>query len=615
MIHAAIFLEEKKQMIPYWQEGLQLAQELNDKAAEANYLVWRGGYHKSLQQYDSALLYIDAGMQLIPQPVTPLEKITRGHGLHLKGQLYEKQENYYRALSCYFESAVYYSRRSDMYRINYTNIANVYSKLGNEEKALEYHKAVAALEQESGAATTSYIGTYAVIAHIYLKRNDYTNTRHYLNLLQPYMPSETEPNVTAHYYRILGNMLAAERKYSSACRYLEQSLYYLRRNSNTHPGNTTGTLNDLAQLKLAAGETATATQYALQSLDEATRSGKKQNIANALTILAACYNSSGQPAAAYAALQQATAAKDSVLTESNTRQANTLAALYENDKKEKAITQLKHEKNLQASAMRHQSQLNIIFLITLAALLAAGILLYRYYKDKQKIQTQQQLIQQQKINELEKEKQFTAINAMLKGQEEERSRLAKDLHDGLGGLLSGLKFSFIHQKDNSAPGASQIPLLEQSVAQLDHIICELRKVSHNLMPEALQQFGLRSAVKDFCQSIELTAHTKIIFELLGSERPLNQLANVNIYRIIQELVHNAIRHGQATQVLVQLSYTPLKLLLTVEDNGSGFDIRALEKPAGIGFTNIERRVNYFGGRLEIHSRPGDGTIINIELIV
>jgi two-component system NarL family sensor kinase len=97
------------------------------------------------------------------------------------------------------------------------------------------------------------------------------------------------------------------------------------------------------------------------------------------------------------------------------------------------------------------------------------------------------------------------------------------------------------------------------------------------------------------------------------ERELGNIADVNVYRIIQELVNNAVIHGQATQVLVQLTKTPEKVLIAVEDNGKGFELSTLEKVSGIGLTNIRSRCNYFNGLLDIESRPGEGTIVNIEL--
>ena len=168
-------------------------------------------------------------------------------------------------------------------------------------------------------------------------------------------------------------------------------------------------------------------------------------------------------------------------------------------------------------------------------------------------------------------------------------------------------------KENMIMDAANTAVFERSITQLDNTIAELRKVAHNLMPEALVKFGLKTAVTDFCQSMQLSSKIKIICEQLGSERDLGNSANVNVYRIIQELVNNAVKHAQANQVLVQLTTSVNKVLITVEDDGKGFNIEDIEKAAGIGYTNLKHRVAYLNGKIDINSKPNEGTSVNIEL--
>ncbi|MES1216238.1 MAG: sensor histidine kinase [Bacteroidota bacterium] len=203
---------------------------------------------------------------------------------------------------------------------------------------------------------------------------------------------------------------------------------------------------------------------------------------------------------------------------------------------------------------------------------------------------------------------------MLKGQEEERSRIAKDLHDGLGGMLSGVKLSFINMKENMILPAENVTGFERSIRMLDNTIAELRKVAHNLMPETLARFGLDEALKDFCNSIQTSSGIKVIYQQLGDNRKLSTQAEISVYRIVQELVNNALKYAEAKQILVQLTKDHIKTCITVEDNGKGFDVNTLDMTKGAGFTNIKYRVNYFKGTLDINSQPGNGTSVNIELI-
>ena len=274
---------------------------------------------------------------------------------------------------------------------------------------------------------------------------------------------------------------------------------------------------------------------------------------------------------------------------------------YEVEKKEKEIISL-HSANLQ------KSTLNKFLIGSTIALVLLGLLGYRNFKTKQKLHKTQ-------IIQLEKDKQLLAIDAMLKGQEEERSRLAKDLHDGLGGMLSGVKLSFVNMKENLIMDAESVTSFEKSILQLDNTIAELRKVAHNLRPEALVKFGLKNAILDFCNSMQLSSKTKIIFEQLGTERLLSNTADLYIYRIVQELINNAIKHADADQILVQLTKTNDKVLLTVEDDGKGFNTELIRSAKGIGLKNIQQRVDYLKGKIDIASQAAEGTSVNIELYV
>ena len=275
-----------------------------------------------------------------------------------------------------------------------------------------------------------------------------------------------------------------------------------------------------------------------------------------------------------------------------------------------AIAKIESEKEvMQLTANNKQkSTLNKILLGSAASLLFIGLLGYRNFKTKQKLQ-------QTQITQLEKDKQLLAIDAMLKGQEEERSRLAKDLHDGLGGMLSGVKISFVNMKENMIMDASSVQSFEASILQLDNTIVELRKVAHNLMPETLVKFGLKNALLDYCNSMQLSSKSKIVYEQMGIDRQLSNTANLYIYRIIQELINNAIKHAQPNQILVQLTKAEKNILITVENDGKYFDITTIKNASGIGIQSVQQRINYFTGKMDMTSDQENGTSIHIELNV
>lgn len=275
-----------------------------------------------------------------------------------------------------------------------------------------------------------------------------------------------------------------------------------------------------------------------------------------------------------------------------------------------AIAKLESEKELlNLNAINKQKTTNNKILIGLfLGLSLLTFLGYRNFRNRQKIQ-------EFKITELEKDKQLRAVDAMLKGQEDERNRIAKDLHDGLGGMLSGVKISFNNMKENLIMSSENVVSFEQSIGQLDSTIAELRKIAHNLMPEALVKFGLSEAINDFCISQTQATHIHIAFENLGETRKLDNTANTYIYRIVQELINNALKHGKPMDILVQMTTTPSKILLTVEDNGTGIDDIKLAASKGIGIANIKHRVSYFKGNLSFENNEPKGTVVNIELNV
>lgn len=204
----------------------------------------------------------------------------------------------------------------------------------------------------------------------------------------------------------------------------------------------------------------------------------------------------------------------------------------------------------------------------------------------------------------------------MKGEEKERTRLARDLHDGLGGMLSGIKYSLNAMKGNLVMTPENHQAFERSMDMLDSSIREMRRVAHNMMPEALVKFGLDTALKDFCNDINQSGTLHINYQSIGLENiEVEQTTSITIYRIVQELVNNTMKHAAAKSAIVQVSKTDNAISITVEDDGKGFNTLVLEGTKGIGWSNIQSRVEYLKGKLDVQSAPGKGTSVHIELNV
>lgn len=263
----------------------------------------------------------------------------------------------------------------------------------------------------------------------------------------------------------------------------------------------------------------------------------------------------------------------------------------------------------QTAKLEQRRLLNYLFAATVLAILLIGFLIYRNLKHRQ-------TIQKQKIIELEAEKQLTATEAVLRGEEQERSRLAKDLHDGLGGMLSGVKLSFNAMKENLIMTPENARAFEKSIDQLDNSIREMRRVAHNMLPENLLKYGLNSALKEFCIELNRTSSLEARYQSIDMDQyQFSQEISIASYRIIQELANNALKHSEGKNLLVQVHFSEDEKMLhiTVEDDGKGFDATKLADSDGIGWRNIQNRVQLIKGKIDLNSGAGKGTSVLIEI--
>jgi signal transduction histidine kinase len=278
---------------------------------------------------------------------------------------------------------------------------------------------------------------------------------------------------------------------------------------------------------------------------------------------------------------------------------------YETEKKETKIAALEDEKRLMV-------WLGIAGGVVLLLALAAFFFLWRWTVQKKRLaEKQKELAEQEKqlagqqIKRLEQEKQLIATQAVLDGEIQERIRLARDLHDSLGSILAAAKYNLVDIKQISMLGEKDVEHYNKAVCLLDDSMDEMRRVAHHLMPEPLSRTGLKQSVADFCNAIPV-----VKFSYYGDETRFDPKLEVMIYRILHELVTNALKHAGAKHILVQLVRDEDGIALTVQDDGCGFDLSAESK--GMGLRNIRSRVESFNGNLDIDSQPGKGTEIHIE---
>ncbi len=292
------------------------------------------------------------------------------------------------------------------------------------------------------------------------------------------------------------------------------------------------------------------------------------------------------------------------------------------DKQKETITEMdtkfrtaEKEKEITVKQLEINKKNQYIWLLSISAFvfLGLGVFTFVYLKNKRQLAEQREINLQQKIKQKEQEEELKRTQALMDGEEQERQRLAKDLHDGLGGMLTGIKLklaSWSTQHLTPLQNETFEPILEQ----LNSTTTELRRVSRNLMPESLIRNGLKYALEDLCEFYS-NEHTIISFLPINMEKtfPLNM--EVNIYRIVQELLSNAVKHAEATSVLVQCAASENLYLITVEDNGKGMNLEYALKEKSVGLKSLRNRVELLKGKMQITSAPNQGTAIEIELPV
>lgn len=334
--------------------------------------------------------------------------------------------------------------------------------------------------------------------------------------------------------------------------------------------------------------------------------GIKYELADFHKKASEAYEKSGDLKNALIHIREHEKLSEEIQIEENKNRMIALETKYRFETKEAEIRSLNAEKEAQTLKIKQKNSLNfgLAGLLLVAGII--GFLAYKNYQNKQKLQAQ-------RIQELEIEKQLFATQALLQGQEDERSRMAKELHDGLGGLLSGVKLNLNNMHKKLIITEEDGAAFEKSIHLLDESISELRRVAHNLMPESILKFGLDGAIGEFLQSIQ-NEELNIIYQSYHIENGMGKQLDISVYRIIQELVNNAIKHSGATEILVQVRKDEGLLVMDVEDNGKGFDSQSMSKESGMGLAGIKSRVNYWKGKLEIDSGKS-GTAVHVEIPV
>lgn len=572
--------------IAFGKQGLALAEKTEDEKMIGTFLKNIGISYYMDGVHDTALLYLDKAKPTI-------EKLddyrTQTSLYNAYANLYRQQSLYNEAIANYLNAAKVLEAQNDIQRLGivYSNIGGVYQVMINYEQALIYYKKAEQLAIE----TDDKDG----LGSVYIALSD----------ISLYQEAPIEESIA----------------------YAEKAIELFRQTDNKLFQNKA--LQTLAKAHYYHDDYATALPLAKQAVKQASALGFDHYTAEAIELTSNIYFYQGQHAQAVEAALEVLAidTTDINITRSvysnlttayaylgkpdlthrymikymetldrysNETYQNSLSAMevkYETEKKELKITALEKQRQL-------YSWLGIAGAVILLIALAFAFIRYRLAVSKRKLA-------EEETQRLEQEKRLVAVQATLDGETAERTRLAKDLHDGLGGMLSAVKMNLPQVKGDALLEAVDVTRFQTALGMLDDSIQELRRVAHHMMPESLLRYGLKVSLADFCAAIPTTN-----FHYFGNEARLPGKMEIMVYRCIHELVNNALKHAEAEHINVQLVQEPDRISFTVQDDGKGFDQYTVSE--GMGLRNIRQRVDAFQGKLDIFS-SGDGTEVHVEL--
>lgn len=501
------------------------------------------------------------------------------------------------------------------YNRSFQNLGNVYVVLEQYDKALDiYHNCYETARQMSELDMAAEALTNIAVIHYQLK--DYENNEKYLREAISYyeksgnqkMLTKLNTNLSAFYYQL--------GKYKEAIESAKVALKWARQ-LNLKLDEVSVLIN-LGACYKKIEKYSEAENYYLEALPLA----EENDFINELRILyqklSYLYEEKGNYKLALEYQREHGYVKEYILNESNQKQIAELQAKYEYEENQAHILRLENEKIKNKSdtqKLRDERQKlrtrNYILIGSLGTLALVLFLIVRLYRVKGK---KNKIINEQRIRQLEDEKKLLAARSILEGQEKERQRIARELHDGIGVLLSTASIHFSNLKEQDTDKTT-LELAGTAYDFLQKAGTEVRRISHNMMPVVLQKFGLCAALEDLFDEVADSSTIEIHHSIAECPERFPEKFEVIIYRIVQEMLNNTLKHAEADRIDFNISISEKTIHIMYRDNGVGFDEKAAGQTRGLGLSGISSRVDYLNGKLHLQTSHGTGCEYRIDIPV
>ena len=574
----------------YSGQATDLAKKSGNDTVWARSYVIRGIIQDELGDLDEALVCADSAIYVTERLKFPDMMMA---AYSTKAKIKRFQNEFATALTYYFKALeqAELSKDPNLIAKCYTNLGIFYVTKKDLKLAEENHLKALEIRQKL-PPSLELANVYENLGILNRDQEKYAEAlNYYFKSLDIYKEKDDSSSIAFSYndigaaYSFMGNVEKAEK-------YLLESIAIRKRINEV--SELAYTLNYLGENYERKGNFKLAEFYLKEALKTATENNFLKQRRESLESISNFYERNKMYDSAFYYSKMHRLFKDSLLQQDNEETIAKLTTKFQTAKKEKIIEQQKTDLN------RRKYLIWALSLFSLLILVLAWTFYQRY-----------KLNQQKKLQETIMEQQDMATKAVLEAEENERHRIAADLHDGIGQLLTAARLNMEALSEKLViSNENERIIYDKALSLVDESCKEVRNVSHNIMPNSLIKFGLGNAIKDFIEKIE-SKQLSINLNIVGLNTPLDSKIELILYRVLQEAINNVIKHAKANQLDICIERDEDGLRITIEDNGIGFNKADMVKANGIGMKNIIARIEFLKGELDIDTKPGRGTLLAI----
>ena len=591
-------------LIKYANLGSELSDQINHTNYQAKFLMYKAIAHRAKNQSKQSIIFGRKAVQLFE---------SNKNWVWASGMCHE-MANYFQDMLMY-DSAVFYCLKGvgfqkymdtnpGTYQIM-GNLAYSYELSQNVEQAILWNRRVSKLATENNDPFWAADADFN-LGNVYDQLEKYDSALYFKHRAFTFFKKERDET----YLTLLGNIGNSHLLSNS----LDSALYYTK---IFYDAVRSGEFNDmhvaigheivrssinLGAIYMKKNQFVLAKKFLNEGLEESLKTDYQEKTKEGYMWLYHVEKKLGNYQKALLHHEKFMDLQNLAVNEENNRNIQQLSIQYETERKEQEIAVLALQNQLKDSKI---TSANNRFYMAVGGSLLLVILafaLFSRYKHKQRVKLELEKAKNQKLG----------FKSLIEGEEKERKRIAQELHDGLGQLLSSARLNVSAMEDNVNEVVET--QWKNSIKLIDDAVTEVRTISHNMMPNALISIGFEAALQEQIHIINHAGQVQIHADLPEDKIELPEAEAIALYRIIQEILNNALKYAEAKNIWLNISSDP-NILISVKDDGKGFDTTLIQSSGGIGWRNIKSRVDILNGELIIQSEIGKGSEISLKMAV